>query len=121
MEPTKGFEPLTCCLRNSCSATELRRHHAARESTTFAVATQAPYTGNCVAYRSGGFIFQETAAACAPVKRQEVVLPMGCSVLPRSHMPAPVPGKHTLCLRSAKPLTMWHRVDHATLFVYCCV
>jgi hypothetical protein len=26
MEPTGGFEPPTCCLRNSCSATELRRH-----------------------------------------------------------------------------------------------
>lgn len=23
-EPAKGFEPLTCCLRNSCSAPELR-------------------------------------------------------------------------------------------------
>src|SRR4051794_17509236 len=25
-EPTGGFEPSTCCLRNSCSTTELRRH-----------------------------------------------------------------------------------------------
>jgi hypothetical protein len=24
VEPPNGFEPLTCCLRNSCSATELR-------------------------------------------------------------------------------------------------
>ena len=24
LEPTGGFEPPTCCLRNSCSATELR-------------------------------------------------------------------------------------------------
>jgi hypothetical protein len=29
LEPTIGFEPMTCCLRNSCSAAELRRHHAA--------------------------------------------------------------------------------------------
>ena len=26
MEPTGGFEPPACCLRNSCSTTELRRH-----------------------------------------------------------------------------------------------
>ena len=25
LEPAKGFEPLTCGLRNRCSATELRR------------------------------------------------------------------------------------------------
>src|ERR1041384_3342145 len=25
LEPTTGFEPVTCCLRNSCSTTELRR------------------------------------------------------------------------------------------------
>lgn len=25
MEPTAGFEPATCCLRNSCSTPELRR------------------------------------------------------------------------------------------------
>ena len=25
MEPVRGVEPLTCCLRNSCSATELHR------------------------------------------------------------------------------------------------
>ena len=24
MEPTTGFEPVTCCLRNSCSTPELR-------------------------------------------------------------------------------------------------
>ncbi len=30
VEPTIGFEPMTCCLRNSCSATELRRPFAAR-------------------------------------------------------------------------------------------
>jgi hypothetical protein len=24
MEPPNGFEPLTCCLQNSCSTTELR-------------------------------------------------------------------------------------------------
>ncbi len=30
MEPTVGFEPTTCCLRNSCSTTELgRRSHPA--------------------------------------------------------------------------------------------
>ena len=26
MEPASGFEPETCCLRNSCSTAELRRH-----------------------------------------------------------------------------------------------
>ena len=30
VEPTIGFEPMTCCLRNSCSAAELRRPFAAR-------------------------------------------------------------------------------------------
>jgi hypothetical protein len=25
LEPSVGFEPTTCCLQNSCSATELRR------------------------------------------------------------------------------------------------
>jgi len=52
MEPTKGFEPLTCCLRNSCSATELRRHHAEWQSTTSLVPVQArdqpPHTARAV-------------------------------------------------------------------------
>ena len=26
LEPVVGVEPTTCCLRNSCSATELHRH-----------------------------------------------------------------------------------------------
>jgi hypothetical protein len=33
MEPTIGFEPMTCCLRNSCSAAELRRRSRRRDST----------------------------------------------------------------------------------------
>ncbi len=28
VEPTAGFEPATCCLRNSCSTTELCRPKA---------------------------------------------------------------------------------------------
>ena len=27
MEPTRGFEPRTCCLRYSCSTVELDRHY----------------------------------------------------------------------------------------------
>ena len=27
LEPVVGVEPTTCCLRNSCSATELHRQH----------------------------------------------------------------------------------------------
>jgi hypothetical protein len=34
VEPTIGFEPMTCCLRNSCSAAELRRPCDRRDSTT---------------------------------------------------------------------------------------
>jgi hypothetical protein len=33
VEPTIGFEPMTCCLRNSCSAAELRRPYDRRDST----------------------------------------------------------------------------------------
>src|SRR5215472_9263900 len=36
VEPTIGFEPMTCCLRNSCSAAELRRPSDRRDSTTAA-------------------------------------------------------------------------------------
>src|SRR5947209_3257055 len=41
VEPTIGFEPMTCCLRNSCSAAELRRPCDRTDSTTPASATQA--------------------------------------------------------------------------------
>ena len=32
-EPVVGFEPTTCCLRNSCSAAELHRHRSPRRDS----------------------------------------------------------------------------------------
>src|SRR5262245_17956622 len=39
MEPTLGFEPRTCCLRNSCSTAELCRR---RFTLTWSVYTDVP-------------------------------------------------------------------------------
>ncbi len=62
MEPTIGFEPMTCCLRNSCSAAELRRRSRRRDSTMRQI--QAQYAvfalrsvrifpkGTCLAHKS---------------------------------------------------------------------
>ena len=46
VEPTIGFEPMTCCLRNSCSAAELRRPYAAQDSTMPRVAMQDARIGS---------------------------------------------------------------------------
>ena len=52
LEPAPGFEPGACCLRNSCSAAELRRHKEARAplpahayDTKSASCGQAPLPG----------------------------------------------------------------------------
>ena len=51
MEPAGGFEPSTCCLRNSCSTTELHRPDACRRLGIGGPASPRVVSGDAVAAR----------------------------------------------------------------------
>jgi hypothetical protein len=52
-EPAKGFEPLTCCLRNSCSAPELRWRGGANGTQKAHEWWALAATSRSVSYRGG--------------------------------------------------------------------
>ncbi len=112
MEPTIGFEPMTCCLRNSCSATELRRRSRRTDSTTRLSRAQAPHLRAQDGFfqRHGAF---QIATACHSMSQQRL-WPDQYPISPRAHFtdshrrcPRVIRCIAGMCL-SDTPLTDWH-------------